>query len=293
MAAGASLLGLALAGPSLPTTLPYIVLAAGDIADCRFAHSRALAEDTAQLVEAELARTPRAAVLLLGDNVYDNGTASEFANCYDPAWGAFKNRTRPVAGNHEYNTPGATGYFHYFGAAAGMGYYAVTLGSWRVISLDSNLRGEAAARQLDWLGRELHDNPATCTLAYWHHPLYSSGGHVSNPVMQEVWRLLHQAGAELVLSGHDHDYERFAPQDAGGRLDAARGIRQFVVGTGGAYTTPLRWPRPHSEVRDANRTGVLKLVLGERGYTWEFLEASYDGFPNGPDADRGAGQCHD
>jgi 3',5'-cyclic AMP phosphodiesterase CpdA len=271
----------------------YTVLAAGDIADCRRVaapHSRAA--DTAALVDGELARNPRAAVLLLGDNVYNSGSAREFTECYDPTWGRFRERTHPAPGNHEYRTPGAKGYFDYFGAAAGPGYYAFTRGAWRLISLDSNLQGAAKARQLAWLERELADNPADCTLAYWHHPLYSSGGHPRNTLMRDEWQRLHAAGAELVLAGHDHEYERFAPQDANGKLDRERGLRQFVVGTGGAYTTPFLRREAHSEVRDASRTGVLKIMLRDAGYAWEFLEASYDGFPNGQPPDRGEGRCH-
>ncbi len=281
---------LAVAGPAAADVTVY---AAGDIADCRRvapAYSRAAA--TAELVAAGLANDPAAAVLTLGDNVYERGTAQEFASCYAPTWGRFKQRTYPSPGNHEHATSGASGYFGYFGTAAGPGHYAFTLGSWRLISLDSSVSGAARARQLAWLKQELEQHPSHCTLAYWHHPLYSSGGHPHNTVMQEAWRLLYRAGAELVLSGHDHDYERFAPQDADGRVDRARGIRQFVVGTGGAYSTPFLFSQPNSEMRDGDRTGVLKLVLGEQGYTWEFLEASYDGFPNGQAPDRGAGPCH-
>ena len=276
-----------------PTPSTYTVYAAGDIADCGQrppAWSRAAI--TADLVEKALAAEPNAAVLLLGDNVYERGTAAEFARCYAPTWGRFKDRTWPAPGNHEYATEGASGYFAYFGQAAGRGYYQLKLGSWRVFSLDSNLAPAEHAAQLAWLRAELARAPAQCTLAYWHHPLYSSGGHGSNAKMAAAWTLLQEAGAEIVLSGHDHHYERFAPQDARGKADP-RGIRQFVVGTGGAYTTPL-FPLAlaNSERRDAARSGVLKLVLAPQGYTWEFLEATNDGLPNGPAPDRGAGQCH-
>ena len=281
------------AAASLAVQDGYTVYAAGDIASCPSRDTRFTgAAATAALVEAELARTPRAAVLLLGDNVYERGTDEEFRDCYHPTWGRFKQRTHPAPGNHEYRLPGAAGYFRYFGAAAGPGYYRLQLGAWRIFSLDSNLKGDAHAAQLAWLKRELAANPARCTLAYWHHPLYSSGGHGSMAVMQGAWALLHEAGADIVLSGHDHDYERFSPQDAHGRADPARGIRQFVVGTGGAYATPFLWPLDNSEMRDNSRLGVLKLELGEGRYTWEFLEARYDGFPNGQAPDRGAGTCH-
>ena len=278
---------------SAPAPKVYTVYAAGDIAYCD--KKPALlsdANDTARLVEAGLAATPDAAVLLLGDNVYQKGTEREFRDCYGPTWGRFKARTHPAPGNHEYYTPGAAGYFAYFGSAAGRGYYSVDLGAWHVVSLDSNLKGAAQEAQLAWLKQDLAASTARCTLAYWHHPLYSSGWHGSFSVMQPAWALLHQAGAELVMSGHDHTYERFAPQDANGKFDKQRGIRQFVVGTGGAYATPFLWPLNNSEMRDNSRTGVLKLVLREDGYEWEFLEASFHGFAYGQEPDRGAGQCH-
>lgn len=294
-AALAACLHLGAAAQTIPTSAApsYTVLAAGDIAHCSQPDTRWTgAAATAAVVAHVLSSTPHAAVLLLGDNVYERGTEEEFAHCYGPTWGRFKARTHPAPGNHEYYTKGAAGYFRYFGAAAGAGYYSLTLGSWRVYSLDSNLDGEAQAAQLDWLRRDLARHPARCTLAYWHHPLYSSGWHGSKAHMRPAWEILQAAGAELVLAGHDHVYERFAPQDAGGRLDAARGMRQFVVGTGGAYSTPFSWPLPNSEVRDNSRTGVLRLDLDEGGYRWEFLEAQYHGFPNGRAPDRGGAPCH-
>lgn len=275
------------------TPAAYTLYAAGDIAYCSHpdpAYSGAAA--SAAIVEQGLARNVRSAVLALGDNVYARGSVREFRHCYGPTWGRFRQRTHPAPGNREYLTPGAAGYFSYFGSAAGPGHYSLDLGGWHLISLDSNLAPGAHAAQLAWLRDDLARHPARCTLAYWHHPLYSSGGHGSDARMRDVWDTLYQAGAELVLAGHDHDYERFAPQDANGRLDAARGVRQFVVGTGGAFPTPFLRVRANSEVRDNSRTGVLKLLLGADGYEWEFLEASYDGFPNGAPPDRGAARCH-
>ena len=270
----------------------FTVFAAGDIAWCDHPDPRwSGAAATASVVEAGLAGNPNAAVLLLGDITYPRGRLREFTDCYHPTWGRFKDRTWPSPGNHEYLTQGARGYFDYFGAAAGVGYYRVKLGSWQVYSLDSNLQPGPAAVQLAWLKQELAANPSHCILAYWHHPLYSSGGHGSIARMKAAWRLLLDAGAEIVLSGHDHDYERFAPQDAEGTYDA-RGIRQFVVGTGGAYSTPFLLPLRNSERRDNSRTGVLKLVLKDGAYAWEFLEAAYQGFPNGNAPDRGEGTCH-
>lgn len=292
-----TLVGLALAAiaagpPGLANAQDYTVYAAGDIAWCDHPDPKwSGAAATATVVEAGLAANSNAAVLLLGDISYPRGGLREFNECYHPTWGRFKDRTWPSPGNHEYQTPGARGYFDYFGSAAGPGYYRIKLGSWQVYSLNSNLAPGPAAAQLAWLQQELGANPSHCILAYWHHPLYSSGGHGSMARMGDAWQALHGAGAEVILSGHDHDYERFAPQDAAGRYDA-RGIRQFVVGTGGAYATPFLLPLRNSEMRDNNRTGVLRLVLKEGAYTWAFLEAGYQGFPNGNAPDRGEGQCH-
>ncbi|MFL6672754.1 MAG: metallophosphoesterase family protein [Massilia sp.] len=283
---------LALAAPVLAAPVPGVtVYAAGDIARCAHPDPRfSGAADTAALVGGELAADPGAAVLTLGDHTYPRGTAAEFANCYGPTWGRFKDRTWPAPGNHEYSTASAAPYFAYFGARAGRGHYSFELGNWHLVSLDSDLRPREHAAQLAWLRDDLARHPARCTLAYWHHPLYSSGGNGSIAKMRDVWELLYRAGAEIVLSGHDHDYERFAPQDADGRLDAARGIRQFVVGTGGAYPTPFLGMAPNSEVRDASSFGVLRLRLLDGGYEWEFLPVGE--LPPGARADRGSGSCH-
>ncbi|MFL6660146.1 MAG: metallophosphoesterase family protein [Massilia sp.] len=296
LARGAAALALACSGAQVAAavdTAPYTVYAAGDIAYCgKAAAAWSGAAATADLVAAGLRANPRAAALALGDLVYQKGTVREFADCYGPTWGRFKQRTYPAPGNHEYATANAAPYFAYFGAVAARGYYSVQLGAWRVISLDSNLAAGPQREQLAWLRRELAQGPRRCTLAYWHHPLYSSGGHGNMPVMRDAWDILYQAGADIVLSGHDHDYERFAPQDANGKLDPARGLRQFVVGTGGAYATPFLLTVKNSEMRDNHRTGVLKLILRDGSYEWEFLEASYSGFPFAQRPDRGTGQCH-
>ncbi len=271
----------------------YTVYAAGDIARCKHPDPRwSGAAATADLVEPLLRADPRSAVLSLGDHTYPRGAAAEFANCYAPTWGRFRDRTWPTPGNHEYATPGAKPYFAYFGERAGRGYYSLRLGSWQVISLDSNLKGAAHAAQIAWLRDELKKEPTRCTLAFWHHPLYSSGGHPPPGRMRDAFQLLHAAGAELVLSGHDHDYERFAPQDADGRLDAARGVRQFVVGTGGAYATPFIFFQPNSEAREANMDGVLELRLLDGAYAWRFLPAHPGRVPAGAVPDRGRGACH-
>lgn len=274
----------------------YTVYAAGDIARCRHPDPRwSGAASTAALVAPLLRADPQSAVLSLGDHTYPRGAASEFERCYAPTWGRFRERTWPTPGNHEYATPGAAPYFAYFGARAGkpgQGYYSLRLGSWHVISLNSNLKGPAHAAQIAWLRAELAKDPAACTLAFWHHPLYSSGGHPPPGRMRDAFALLHATGAELVLSGHDHDYERFAPQDADGRADPARGLRQFVVGTGGAYATPFVFFQPNSEAREASHDGVLALRLLEGAYEWRFLPAHPERVPAGAVLDHGRAVCH-
>ena len=283
-------------GP-VPFTGPALtVYAAGDIADCRYRSAQdSGAAATALLVTAGLAAHPdaMALTLTLGDHTYPVGLPAEFSDCYHPTWGRFRERTLPVPGNHEYYTAGAPGYYAYFGARAAEeqgGYYSVQSGKWHLIALNSTLLGAAAERQLAWLEKDLarHNNP--CTLAMLHHPRYSSGGHASNPAMAPLWQALAAGGVELLLSAHDHNYERFAPQDAAGRRDEALGMRQFVVGTGGAMLTPVRLDRANSEVKDNSVHGVLRLDLFDTGYTWEFLPVASNASP--PFSDRGAAACH-
>lgn len=267
------------------------VFAAGDIASCGKRRPEDTgAAKTARLIADRLAKDPDAAVLTLGDHTYPVGLLSEFIDCYDPTWGQFKARTYPTPGNHEYYTPQAVGYFSYFGAAAAPergGYYSFRLGGWHIVSLNSYLKPEQHKVQLEWLKADLANNPARCTLAFWHHPRYSSGGHGNNPQMDDAWQILHAAGVEVLLSSHDHNYERFAPQDGSGQHDEKRGIRQFVVGTGGASLTPLRFKKWNSEISDNSSFGVLKLTLKDVGYEWEFLPVEKDGF-----TDSGAALCH-
>jgi hypothetical protein len=277
-----------------PSVIPgngITIYAAGDIAECKnLKPADTSAAKTAALIASGLAKDKDAVVLTLGDNAYPLGLPIEFTNCYDPTWGQFKARTYPAPGNHEYYIPAAIGYYGYFGAAAGPdrhGYYSVELGTWHVVSLNSNLKEDEQKAQLAWLKLDLEQHKAHCTLAYWHHPIVSSGGHGNNENMKEVWQALNAAGADVVLAGHDHDYERFAPLDRDGKRDGAHGIRQFVVGTGGAVLTPLRLPKSNSEVSDNSTHGVLKMVLKESGYEWEFLPVPGNDF-----SDRGAAFCH-
>jgi hypothetical protein len=260
------------------------VLAAGDIASC--GHQRD--EQTASLLDGL-----DGIVLTLGDNAYPNGTAEEFASCYEPTWGRHKARTRPSAGNHDFNTSGATGYFGYFGAAAGpapQGWYSFDYGGWHLVALNSNCAaiggcGRTSPQGL-WLEADLDANPSRCTLAYWHHPRFaSSSNHGSSTLARELWRILQEHGADVALVGHDHNYERFAPQDADGVADPL-GIREFVVGTGGAGLYAMGAPEPNSEVRDDTRYGVISLDLAPDGYAWQFHPVAGDTF-----TDSGVASC--
>ena len=230
---------------------------------------------------------------MLGDIQYADGSYEKFAESYDPTWGRVKGITRPVPGNHEYETDGAEGYFRYFGKRAGdpaRGWYSFDLAGWHIVALNSNCDDVGgcgpASRQLRWLRADLARHPATCTLAYWHHPRFSSGDHGSDPTYVAFFRALYNANADLVLVGHDHGYERFAPQRADGVRDLRRGLRQFVVGTGGRNLRGFPKLRPNSEVRDASSFGVLELTLGKSAYAWRFRPAV------GSLADSGSTRCH-
>jgi 3',5'-cyclic AMP phosphodiesterase CpdA len=260
-----------------PPGAPQVLVGAGDIAMCD-----GNAESTARLLDG-IGGT----VFTLGDNAYYSGTREEFRNCYDPTWGRHKGRTRPIPGNHDYGSPGAAPYFEYFGPGAGpqgLGYYSFDLGAWHVIALNSNIAADAASPQAQWLRSDLAASASGCTVAYVHHPLFTSGPNGAQTRTRDLWRILHEAGAEIVLSGHDHVYERFAPMDADGRPDPQRGVRQFVVGTGGAALYPFVGITPGSEAR-ISAFGVLKLTLQSGRYDWQFLAVSGAG-------DAGSGTCH-
>ncbi len=246
-----------------------VLVGAGDIADCSTQDDEATA--------ALLASIP-GTVYTTGDTVYDYGTAAEFANCYEPSWGLVKDRTFPSVGNHEYRTAGAGPYFAYFGAAAGKpgeGYYSYNLGGWHIIVLNSNCAEiggcQAGSAQEQWLRKDLAANPRLCTLAYWHHPRFNSGKHGNHPAMEDFWQALYDSGVEVVLNGHAHSYERFAPQNPTGAADLVNGIQEFVVGTGGKDHSPMEVIQPNSEITNANTFGVLKFILHPTSYEWEFV----------------------
>jgi hypothetical protein len=264
--------------PPPPAATTATILAAGDIGECGFG-----ALETGALLD-----TLAGTVTPLGDLAYMHGSNANFADCYAPAWGRHIGRTRPVPGNHEYETPGASGYFDYFGDRAGVrgqGYYAYNAGPWRMIALNSELPMQPGSPQITWLREELEANKTACTLAYWHRPLYSSGQNDNNPDTRLLWSTLIEFGAEVVLNGHDHLYERFERQDAQGRPDPVNGLRQFTVGTGGAHLTPPRGVKPNSAVRSAASYGVLVLTLHASSYSWDFASV------NNSFRDTGTGGC--
>jgi hypothetical protein len=243
-----------------------ILLAVGDIAYCGGS-----ADEQVGNLAARLPGT----IALLGDNAYDDGSSADYAKCFDPTWGGFLDRIRPVPGNHEYETKEASAYFAYFGARVGKvgeGWYSYDVGAWHLIALNSEcgaIQGGCEGKdsaELAWLVEDLAAHPARCTLAYWHHPRYSSGRHGDNDMTDAFWQALSDAGADVVLEGHDHDYERMSP---------IRGIRSFVVGTGGRslYAWP-RGPGAHTEVRANDTYGLLQLTLGATDYSWKFIAAS-------------------
>jgi len=306
----------ALAMPASAAADPTIA-AAGDIAcdpgsgyfnggagDATHCHARAISD---LLVAGGYAQ-----VLPLGDTQYEDGTLTKFQASYDPSWGRVRSISRPAVGNHEYSS-GGTGYFDYFNGIGNLtgpagdrsrGYYSFDVylpsGSrWHVVALNSECAAsgagnvgqagacDAGSAQEQWLKADLAANPVDCTLAYWHHPLFSSGGIGNNAVLQQIWRDLYIAGADVVLNGHDHNYERFAPQSPEGAADSTLGVREFVVGTGGKSQLAMGTLKPNSEVRQNSTFGVLELALHDSGYDWRFAPEAGQSY-----TDSGAAGCH-
>jgi acid phosphatase type 7 len=252
-----------------------ILVGAGDVAGC---NDLAGARATARLLE-KISGT----VFVAGDLAYERGSPAEFENCYNATWGEFKARTRPALGNHEYGDPKATGYFQYWGEQAGpvgKGYYSYDLGTWHIVVLNTNCLLKtvggcgAGSPEEAWLKQDLAAHINACVLAYGHHPLFSSGflrSHARHPELKTFWQGLYAAHAALVLAGHEHSYERLAPQNPDGQADPERGIREIVVGTGGRSHLPLGFATANSEVRNTDTYGVLKLTLSPGRYTWQFI----------------------
>ncbi len=259
------------------------MVGAGDIASC----GSSVPATTAALIDG----VP-GTVFTLGDNVYPDATAEEFTDCFDPTWGRFKSRMLPTVGNHEYQTAAAAGYFGYFGAAAAPpnGWYAQDVGTWRVYVLNSEctfVGCTAASAQVAWLTADLESHPRQCVMALWHEPRFSSGVHGDATGMSAIWSTLYAAGAELVLSGHDHDYERLLPMDPAGTWDAAHGIVQIVAGTGGVGHNAFPGVRANSVIRDDTTYGVLQVTLRPGGWDSRFIPASGGSF-----SDASSGDCH-
>ena len=274
------------ADPGLGRTSTATMVGAGDIAGCS---ERGDSSATARLLG-----NIGGSVYTLGDNVQGQGDANEFRNCYDPTWGKHKKRTKPAVGNHEYHTAGAEPYYDYFGARAGArgeGYYSYDLKSWHVVVLNSNC-GQVGGCESDspqgrWLRNDLAENPARCTVAYFHHPLQATGLNTPSPQVRPLWDMLHDRRADVILSGHAHRYERHAPMTPGGAR-SENGIRQFVVGTGGADggTEIYKDQTPNLQRVKVGTPGVLKLSLRADSYGWRFVPIA------GKFTDSGTDTCH-
>jgi hypothetical protein len=253
-----------------------VVAAAGDIA-----MGRGEEEETAALITGDPSVQ---LVLALGDLAYESGTSSEFNSKYHPSWGQFKDKTKPTPGNHEYYTGGASGYFDYFNDIAE--YYSFDMGGWHFISLNSNIARTATSTQVNWLKNDLAQHPAQCTLAFWHHPRFSSGDHGDDSSVQPFFQALYDANADLILTGHSHIYEKYSPSKPDGTVDNTRGIRNFVVGTGGASLDGNGDTDGPLELRNNSKYGVIKLTLQATGYSWKFVDIG------GATVDEGTGTCH-
>ena len=270
-------------GGGQPRTVTLV--GAGDIAGCNFKGDR----KTAKL----LGKIP-GTILNLGDSVYPEATRAQFRDCYGPTWGKYKDRTRPVAGNHEYGISGAKPYFNYFRWRAGRprGYYSYDRGAWHIVALNSNCKeiGGCSRRsaQVRWLRRDLTRHRARCTLAYFHHPLYASGTEDDSPQVRSFWTVLYNHQADVILSGHAHRYERFARITPSGARSSATGIRQFIVGTGGAPEEPQHGPNElRVQAKKVGTPGVLKLSLGSGFYRWRFVAVEGRNY-----TDSGMARCH-
>jgi hypothetical protein len=266
-----------------------IMIGTGDIGRCDLPGAAATASVVDSVLRAARGTKVQAVAVTFGDNAYQIGSTRDFAQCFGSTWGdttkLIMRSIRPAPGNHEYVSEGAAPYFQYFGSRAGpegRGYYSYDVGPWHAVVLNSEIvvsvRFSDAQRkaQEDWLRADLRAHPARCTVAYWHHPRFSSGMHGTDARLEPVWQILYDGGADLVLSGHDHNYERFLPQTPQGTVDSTRGITEIVVGTGGGDLRDFHAsPEPHSEFRLQDRYGVLMLTLTAGGWTSAFLDGNH------------------
>jgi hypothetical protein len=259
-----------------------VLVGAGDIADC----TKTAVTETAKLLD-----SMSGVVFTLGDNVYDTGTMANYVGCYGPNWGRHLSRTKPAVGNHDWNGSSLSAYYSYFGATGaagpdGQGYYSYEAGSWHVLVLNSEIPISAGSAQLMWAQSDLEASKAQCTIAYWHHPLFSSAQNGPQPFVKDLWRMLYQYNVDVVMNGHDHVYERFDLQNPDGARDSARGIRQFTAGTGGSTLYAFGPLRANSQAHSATH-GVLKLDLQGNFYTWQFIPIAGQSY-----SDSGSGTCH-
>jgi len=273
----------AVEGASKPQTVTLV--GAGDIGRC---------DDRSDRKTARLVGKIPGTVFTLGDHAYPEGTRSQFRDCYAPTWGKYRERTRPTAGNHDYHTAGAKPYFNYFRWRAGRprGYYSYDRGSWHIVALNSNCEEVGGCKwksaQGRWLRTDLAKNRGRCTLAYFHHPLYASGRGEESLKVKPFWHILYNHHADVILSGHAHRYERFARIKPSGERSSARGIRQFIVGTGGAQAEPQQGPdEPRVQAKKVGAPGVLKLELGSGFYRWKFVPVAGRNY-----TDSGKARCH-
>jgi hypothetical protein len=268
-------------GTPAPESTEYTLVGAGDIAACDSKGDEA----TAALID----NIP-STVFTAGDNAYPSGTLDEYKRCYEPSWGRFKARTKPAIGNHDFLSGQGRDYLTYFGEGfgkPGASYYSYTLGNWHIVMIDSNISMTMDSIEVRWLKADLAANSTPCTLAIWHHPLFSSGIHGNDARAWPIWKVLYDQHAEIVINGHDHNYERFAPQTPDGKYDAEHGIREFVVGTGGSVLYRRSAFRRNSEAFNNDSYGVLKLTLRPMGYHWEFIPIAGKTF-----TDSGEGACN-
>ncbi|MDQ3149230.1 MAG: metallophosphoesterase [Chloroflexota bacterium] len=277
--------------PTPETAEAAVFVGAGDIAECPTQGD----EETAMLLDEIVAENPDAVIYTTGDNAYQDGSYQEYLDCYEPSWGRHKSRTYPAVGNHEFKQTKAAGYHEYWGDRGGpfdRYYYSYDVESWHVVVLNSECHrvgcefGSSDGDQVEWLEADLEASDARCTIAIWHTPRWSSGRYSNDPEYDTLWRVLYDHGAEVVLNGHEHLYERFEPMNPDGEIDATRGIRQFTVGTGGGNLRGFDTIHPNSAAR-GSEFGVLQFELERDSFAWKFLAVDGTDF-----TDSGLATCH-